>query len=475
MSRNVVHPRLNLLRPAQVEQVHQASLRILADVGLRVDSPRARQALARVARVEGERVRIPPETVEWALRAAPSAIDVYNRRGERVFRLGDDRTRFGVGVTVLNYQHPLTDELEPFARPHMAALTRLANGLPLFDVVSTVGILHDVPPSVADLYATLEMVANTVKPLVILVSEEPAFPAVLDLLEHLHGDLAAQPFVIPYVNPVTPLVLNTGTSDKMFVAIERGLPLIFSNYGMAGMSTPLTPAGTLALMNAELLAGLVLSQCIREGASVILGCLPAYFDMKTMVSFYDPQSMLVSLACAEMMSHYHLPHCGTSGSGNGWGPDLPAAEMQWMNHLLAVIGKVGLAPFVGDTLNSKAISPVGVVYGHEIIAQALRFAGGFGLEERDWALDEVAQVGPGGNFLMSEHTLKGYRDGYYTSPFFPRWSMERWQEGGRPRAEDLLRRYTADLLARLPMPDDHDDLLSRGEAFIESARSTNRS
>lgn len=466
MSRDKVRPRLTLLRPAQIEQVHHASLRILSDVGLRVDSPRARQALARVAQVEGERVRIPPQAVEWALQAAPSVVDVYNRRGQRVFRLGDGRTRFGIGVTVLNYQHPLTDELEPFARPHMATLTRLGDHLPLFDVVSTVGILHDVPPPVADLYATLEMVANTVKPLVILISEEPAFPVVLDLLEHLHGDLAARPFVIPYVNPVTPLVINAGTSDKMFVAFERGLPLIFSNYGMAGMSTPLTPAGTLALMNAELLAGLVLSQTIREGAAVILGCLPAYFDMKTMVSFYDPQSMLVSLACAEMMDHYRLPHCGTSGSGNGWGPDLPAAEMQWMNHLLAVIGKVGLAPFVGDTLNSKAISPVGVVYGHEIIAQALRFAEGFRLEEETLALDEIAQTGPGGNFLMAHHTLKGYRDGYYTSPFFPRWSMERWQESGRPRAEDMLRRYTADLLTRLPMPDDHDDLLRRGEAFI---------
>jgi trimethylamine--corrinoid protein Co-methyltransferase len=129
------------------------------------------------------------------------------------------------------------------------------------------------------------MIANTVKPLVILISDESLFPHVLDLLELLRGDLASQPFVIPYLNPVTPLIINEGTSDKMLASIERGLPFIYSNYGMAGMSTPITPGGTLALLNAELLAGLVLSQLAREGAPIILGSLPAYFDMKTMVDF----------------------------------------------------------------------------------------------------------------------------------------------------------------------------------------------
>ena len=85
-------------------------------------------------------------------------------------------------------------------------------------------------------------------------------------------------------------------------------PVIYSNYSMAGASTPLTPAGTLALLLAELLAGLTISQLIRPGAAISLGMLPVYFDMKTMMNFYDPQSVLINLACAEMMAHYGLPH-----------------------------------------------------------------------------------------------------------------------------------------------------------------------
>jgi trimethylamine--corrinoid protein Co-methyltransferase len=85
---------------------------------------------------------------------------------------------------------------------------------------------------------------------------------------------------------------------------------------------------------AELLAGLVIGQLYKEGAPMLLGMLPVYFDMKTLMNFYDPQSILVSLACAEMMAHYGVPHCGTSGSGTGWGMDLLAAETYWMNTLM---------------------------------------------------------------------------------------------------------------------------------------------
>jgi len=472
-NRHTLQPQITVLHPEQIERIHRSSLQILSSVGVRVDSERARETFARAvgpSSIEGDRVRIPRDLVEWALEVAPPTVDVYDRRGHHAFRLGDDRTRFGIGVTTLYYQDPESDELEAFARPHMETTARLGGALPLFDVISTVGIVQDVSPEVSDLYAALEMTANTTKPLVILVSDEDKFPAVLDMLEHLHGDLAARPFVVPYFNPVTPLIINRGTADKMFVAIERGLPFIYSNYSMSGMSTPITPGGTLVLLNAELLAGLVLSQLVREGTPVILGMLPAIFDMKTMVSFYDPQSMLLNLACAELMAHYGLPHCGTSGSGTGWGPDVLGAGTYWMNHITGCMGKVGLSPFVGDTLGSKAFSPVNVVYVHEVIEQALRFAEGIALDDAAVGLDEIAAVGPGGDFLLAESTLRLYREAYYTDPIFPRWSMEKWQEKGAPRAGDVLRRYTRDLLDGLTGPEDHDEIMARGEGFIRGLR-----
>lgn len=470
MSDGLIRPQITVLSQGQISQIHECSLNILSSVGVRVDSERARHVFAQATgkSTDDDRVRIPRELVEEALKTAPSSVAIHDRRGNLAFRLGDDRTRFGIGVTALYYQDPESDEVLPFARQHMETMVRLGDALPSFDVISTVGIVQDVPPGLSDLYATLEMVANSVKPLAILVSDQERFPDVIGLLEHLHGDLAARPFVIPYFNPISPLVMNKGTVDKMLVTIERGLPFMYSNYGMAGATTPITPAGTLALLNAELLAGLTLSQLVKAGTPVILGCLPAYFDMKGVGTFYDPHSYVINLACAELMAFYRLPHCGTSGSGMGWGPDLIAGANQWVNHLTSCMGKVGLAPFVGDNLGAKAFSPAVVVYANEVIAQARRFAQGFTLEDATLALDEIAQVGPGGSFLTTGLTLKLFRSAYYRSEVWPNLTLEEWQEKGRPRADAALRRYTRQLLEGLDAPEDHADLMGRGQAYIRA-------
>jgi trimethylamine---corrinoid protein Co-methyltransferase len=467
---STVRPQATVLTAEQRAEIHSYSTHLLATVGVRVDSEQARRLLAAATGQSAEDglVRIPPELVSWALQVAPSVVDVYNQADELSFRLGADSARFGIGVTALYYQEPTTDHVVPFARQHMSAVVRLGEALGSFDVISTVGILQDMPPQVADLYATLEMVANTRKPLVLLISDDQQFAAALDLVEHLRGGLASRPFLIPYFNPITPLVINRDTCDKMLATVRRGLPFIYSNYGMVGASTPIEPAATLALLNAELLAGLVLTQLMREGAPIILGNLPAYFDMRGMGNFYAATSYLLNLACAEMMHHYGLPHCGTSGSGMGWGADLIAGANQWMNHLLSVIGKVGLAPFVGDNLGSKAFAPAVIVYADEVISQVRRFADGFTLAPSTVALEEIAYAGPGGSFLTTRSTLRGFRKAYYNSPTFPNLGLEEWQSRGQPAAVALLRQRTRELMDTSAPPPDHGALMERGEEFIRS-------
>jgi trimethylamine--corrinoid protein Co-methyltransferase len=469
-----VVPRITVLDGDGIARVHAASLEILAGTGVRVDSPGAR-ALFEKAGCEsrgGGRVLIPAGLVEWALKAAPSVVEVFDRTGAPAFKLGPGGggTRFGIGVTNLYYQDPLTDAAMPFTREHMASCARLGDALPTMDVVSTIGVIRDLPPETADLYATLEMAADTTKPLVLLVSEAAVFGPALDMLEALGVGRSGKPSVIPYFNPVSPLVINPGTSDKMAASFARGLPVIYSNYGMSGATTPITPAGTLALLNAELLAGLVLAQLMREGAAAILGILPAGFDMATAASFYGPETMLLNLACAEMMAHYRLPHCGTSGSGAGWGADLPAADLFWMNHLTSCLGTAGLAPFVGGNFDSLAFSPAAAVYADHVIGQARRFAAGFALDDESIGLAEIAEVGPGGDFLTADLTLRHFREAAFRSPIFPRLSLESWQERGSPRAEDLLRKHTIELMATHPAPPDRAVLLARGEEFIARLR-----
>lgn len=465
-----VQPHMTVLTARQLGDVHSYSLEILSRIGIRVDSARALEYFSHAngVQISNDRVKISPDLVGWALKAAPSIIDIFDSTGNLAFRAGDGIVRFGVGVTNLYYQDPLTDKISSFTREHMAIGTRLAHTLPAYDLVSTIGIISNVGHGLDDLYAVLEMTANTTKPLIILNSDPKQFTASLDLLAHLRGNLSEKPYVIPYFNPVTPLIINRETGDKMITAIERGLPVIYSNYSMAGTTTPISAAGTLALLNAELLAGLVLCQLVKENTPIILGSLPAFFDMKSMTDFYDPQTILLNAACAEMMAYYHIPHAGTSGSGLGWGADLPSAGLHWLNHLTTSLGKTGLVPFVGGSLGSKAFSPTSVVYANDIIQQARHFKAGFTLNEETVGLDEIEAVGPGGNFLMAKSTRQNYRNAYYTSGLFPRLSLEKWEQKGHPQAINLLKQETIRLIDEVkPLPD-HDKILAAGENFIKN-------
>jgi trimethylamine--corrinoid protein Co-methyltransferase len=449
---------------------------VLATTGIRVDSERARNILSKAigCSSDDDRIRIPAELVEQSIGSAPSSIEVYTRAGDVAFCLDaaqNSQTYFGIGVTNLWYQDPETDAVLPFTRKHVEISTRLGGTLTSFDVVSTPGIIQKPSAEHAELYAALEMIANTTKPLVILASNAQQFRNALQALQHLHGDLSEGPFVIPYFNPVTPLALNEDTADKMFLTIEHGVPFVYSNYGMSGATTPITAGGTLVMLNAELLAGLVLTQLFKEGAPVILGSLPSVFDMKNMISAYTPQTMLLNLACAEMMAHYGIPHCGTSGSGSGWGPDLLASGALWMNHLTSCLGKIGLAPFVGGNFDSLAFSPTTVVYSDEVIRQARLLSQEFALDDASVGLDAIDFVGPGGNFLASELTLALYLEMHEQhSHIWPGYSLDKWQAEQSPKAIDLLREHTQDILANLTPPEDHDEIMGRGEAYIRALR-----
>jgi len=198
--------------------------------------------------------------------------------------------------------------------------------------------------------------------------------------------------------------------------------------------------------------------------------LPAGFNMQSMASIYTPQTLLLNLACAEMMAYYELPHSGTSGSAPGWGADLTASGTLWMNHLTADLGKVGLAPFVGGNFDSMVFSPALVVYSDEVIRQARFFKQGFVVNDESVALSEIESIGPGGNFLLSDQTVKYCRETNFSSSIWPRMTLEEWQAQGNPAADEILHRHTHSLLGDLSAPDDHAELISRGETFIHQRR-----
>ena len=452
--------------------IHENSLKILSEVGIRVDSPLALKYFAKILgdKLDSKKVLLPPEIVKWALESAPSNISIYSRTGDEAFRIGTDHsgnTIYGIGVTNTHFQDFETDNVVAFQRQHSIISAQLGDFLSEFDVISTIGIPSEVSPELADLYNTLDLYANSRKPLVILLAHDETIASVYDLMGQLNSNLREKPSFITYVNPVTPLVMNDSTVQKMYHSIELGCPVIFSNYSMYGATTPAPPVGTLCLMNAELLAGLLLSQLMREGAPMILGSLPASFDMTTMASPFTNETFLLNLACAEMMDYYRLPHCGTSGSGAGWGADLPACDMQWINHLTGSLGKVGLAPFVGGNFESLAFSPAMVIHANQIIRQIREFRKGLDLGDFSKSFQEIITAGPGGNFLTSDQTLEKMGSFMTSEKIWQGMTVEKWENLGKPNASDQLRKYVREVMNNLGPPEDSNEIVAKGEKLIQ--------
>jgi len=470
-----VRPKLQLLSPEQMHAVHGYSVGILETIGVRVESDRALDVFrgSSAVRVNGDVAHIQSELIDHALEVAPSNVEVFDRDGNPAFSLGKEQgneTYFGIGVTNMYFQDIEGSRIEPFTRQHTQHAAKLGDLLPNYDLVSTLGIPSDVSADKLDLYSALDLVANTSKPVVLLVLGSGNINKVFELLRFLHGDISEQPFCIPYVNPITPLVLNEQTTDKMIAAIDARLPVMYSNYSMVGASTPVTEAGSLALLNAELLAGLVLGQLVRERSEMILGSLPASFDMRTSQSCYTPSSYLLNLACAEMMSFYGLPHCGTSGSGNGWGADLSASGDLWLNHLTSCIGKVGCAPFVGGNFDSMAFSPSTAVLSDYIIGEARKFSRGFLLNDETVDTAGIAAIGHGGHYFTTAKTLASLAELRKTEPLWPSLSLEAWQEQGEPKAERFVIDRTKDVYSQAIKESARNlDIIEKGERFIASA------
>ena len=468
-----VRPSLQLLSEEQKAEVHRYSVRILEDTGIEVESD---EALAIFRKSDAVIVRdrvvcLKEELIDHAIKCAPSNIEVFNKAGDTAFHLGKKQggeTYFGIGVTTTWFQDIESSQVELFTRKHMQHSSRLGDHLDNYSMVSTLGIPSDVEANKVDFYSALDMYANTSKPLVLLISGENRINDVFELLSFLHGDISEKPFCIPYVNPITPLVLNKTTTDKMVASIQSRIPLMFSNYSMYGGSSPATPGGSLALLNAELLAGLVFGQLVREGSEIILGSLPAAFNMNTMGSSYTPVSYLLNLACAEMMSFYEIPHCGTSGSVNGRGADLLAAENLWFNHLSSCIGKIGCAPFVGSNFDSLAFSPAKAIFSNQIIGKARKFAKGFDLNDEAVNLREIGAVGHGGDYFTSEQTLASLHELGHSDELWSDMSLHVWKEQGMPSAEEELTERASEIYARAKKDsEDAMDLIQKGEEYIE--------
>ncbi|HEX6132041.1 MAG TPA: trimethylamine methyltransferase family protein [Actinomycetota bacterium] len=439
--------RYEVLTDADVARLHDAALRVLAEVGVRVTTSEARALLSGVgAAVDGETVRVPPDVVERALASAPSRFEVFDRGGAPALRLGEGEVYAGAGVTNLNYLDPRSGEIGDFTLAATGETARLVDALPHVDFLATPGVTRaapDLPQHVVNQCEFVEMVSNTTKPLMVLVAGAVELEDVADMASTVAGGpeaFRARPFVVAYLNSVSPLVFNRETLEKLTIAVDRGMPVCCQAAPQVGGTGPATLAGTLVVAAAETLLGLTLTQLRAPGAPFISGTVPFLMDMRSgAVTAGGPDGFRAMAAMAQLCRRWGLPSVGMTLGGDAKLADEQAALEVAYYGLGTALGGVDLVFDAGCLEGGLLFSPEVLVIADEVADMARRAVTPVEVSDETIAFDTIAAVGPGGQYLGERHTRRHFRELWLptTLSWEPRAAWDGTTLGQRARARAL--------------------------------------
>ncbi len=451
-------PRMSVLSTEQIEQIHEATLELLERTGVQMTHPRALEILqGGGAHVRGNRVRIPSWMVEDAIRKAPSRVVLANRGGDRKVYLEGDKYWFGPSVDCIDYLDPLSGDRRRFTSDDCRVTATLADALPNFTWVMTIGLADDVPADIADRVVARQCFTYTEKPLVFCCKDVQSVCDIYEMALTIAGgedEFRQAPTIVHYSEPISPLLYYDPAVEKILFCAEKGIPLINYPAPQGGSTAPATLAGEIVQGSAESLSGLVLAQLVRPGAPLIYGAFATKMDMRTTIFSYGaPEMSLMVAAMAQMAQHYKLPFFGTAGCTDAKFPDAQAAAEVAFSCLASALSGANLIHDAGSWLDHGSLaSPGFMVLVNEILSMVNQFMGGMPVNDETLALDIIDRVGPGGHYLAEDHTVRHYKDVWYSKGLFDRTIYQLWQQQGSKRFEERLAARTGKIMQHKPAP-----------------------
>ena len=426
---------LNLFSRDQWEEIHLASLELLDTVGVLVHEKEALDLLRRAGAVVDEKqVRIPAWLVQDALASAPCRVPIGNRQGERAMLLEKGRVYFGTGSDT-QFTLDLQDgRRRATVKQDVANAARIADGLPNIDFVMSLGVASDVPVSSAYVHQFEAMMLNTIKPIVYTADHRQDVADIISMAEIAAGSpeaLAANPFMILYAEPSSPLQHSQAALEKLLLCAERRLPVMYVPTVMLGASGPVTSAGALILANTEILSGLVIHQLKAKGAPFIYGGSAPPMDMQTSICSYGaPEAILNDAAMITMSQYYNLPVFCTAGCSDAQSFDQQAGLEAGFSMLLLGLAGGNLIHDLGYIGAGMTSSMEMLVLCNETAGMVRRVLKGVEISPVTMALEVIKSVGPGGNFLVHDHTLKNFKEHLHFSKLLSRFDYDSWKSAG---------------------------------------------
>ena len=444
-------PATQILSHEQCRVIHNAALDILWRTGVRVKHPEVVELLRSAGcPVEDDTlVRIPEALVKEALLYAPSRVTIYDRLGNRKMHLEGRNAYFGTHSGYPYIWDHKTNEHRPFYLSDAANLAKLYDALPNIDFTVTSGIVADVPIERAAWAVFKETVKNTTKPIVFSCATKEAFDVILQMAYEIAGsqeNLRRKPFLLHYSEPISPLQHSYEGLAKVLACADAGIPIVYTPMLMLGATAPATDAGLLAICVAEELSGLVIVQLRRKGTPFVFGGVATMMDMATQICSYGaPELNRMCAALTDMAHFYHLPMYGTAGCSDSKLCDGQAIIEMTISLAASFLSGANLIHDVGLMQYAEAASFEALVAADLIIDLIRASWKPIEISEETLMVDLIDQIGPGGHFLDTEHTLKHFKDALYSS-LLDRKRYERWLAEGRKSFEVRIKEQVEKIL-----------------------------
>jgi trimethylamine--corrinoid protein Co-methyltransferase len=455
---------LKILSDDEKDQVHERTLEILANTGVRVDTAAGRDLLREAgAQVNEEThiVQLPRSLVEESLRLTTKEFTLGARRPGCDLKMNSGEFTLladGEGVFVVDAN---TGDRRPSTSKDWLMATRLIDAMDEIGVYwSMVERGDETPiPTPADQVRYYRNVfSNFSKHIQDGSPGKEYSPWLLEILQVVFGDKDTIRKTHPFsfiLCPHSPLVIDQQFTDTYLALLGWDIPVAIMPMPLMGGTAPGSLISTIILGNCEVLATLTMIQAGAPGTPIIYAPVLALSNLRSGAYMAGAvESGLTGAASTEMGRYYGLPVEASGGGTNRTNPGIQAGYERALNSLLPVLSWPDILVGPGLIGGSTHLSLEQLLIDVEVYKMGMRTYQGIATGEGKWLDDVIQRIGPGGYFMGDPTTVKNMRSGeWYLSDFGWHGSFEDWQASGKPRLLDEARQRVEKILStHKPLP-----------------------
>lgn len=453
-----------LLTQEQVQRIHDASLEILEEVGLKVRYEPARDLFKQHGCiVEDERVKLPREVVEKYRKMIPPTFTFHARDPKFDKTIPRDSPVIVTASSAPDIIDPVTGHERRAESGDIARIAHLINELPGYDMFSISTLADDAPAdqfTISRLYPALKY---CLKPIRVTTTDHKDTMSVMKMAYMVAGGEEAykeHPFLTHHYCPtVSPLSMDNLSTENVMYFAKEGLPVYPTIVPNAGLTSPMSMAGTLAQGNAEFLATAVLTQMVKEGTPTIYATLATVADMRS--GAYTSGAIecgMLHMAFAQMSRFYNVPCGGYIGLTNSKLNDAQAGYETGMSAMGGVVGGMDMFNIGGLIDALKTFDFAKAVIDDEVAQMMKRVKRGISFSEEDLALDLIKQVGPGGSFIVAKHTISRMKTEAVMTKIADRDARTIWEKRGATDTHTRAMKKMKDIMSANTTPLISDEL-----------------